>query len=72
MGRKRFAKLTGIEQNTEINRDNAAEFLFQLETGLLLALKEEGMLTQMQYRHAESALKKERHEYAKKKRGGKQ
>ena len=57
MGRKRYAALLKIEHEKEITWDNAAEFLHQLEIGLLLALKEDGFLTQTQYQYGETTLK---------------
>ncbi|MDO5399816.1 MAG: hypothetical protein Q4F17_02390 [Eubacteriales bacterium] len=60
MARKKFASLTGIDNNRPISSETDGEFLFQLQKGLLLALRDDGLLTQMQYRYAEDKLKQQR------------
>ncbi len=63
---KQFASLEHIENNRKITKETDYEFLHQLQTGLLLALKEQGRLTEMQYRHAKEKLDKQRREYTRK------
>ena len=60
MRKKEYARLQSIEVGQKITLEENAEFLFQLENALLLALLEEGTLTQMQYRMASQKLKRER------------
>ena len=43
-----------------ITRDAYVDFFYELQRGVLLSLKEEGKLNEMQYRHAEEALKEQR------------
>ena len=56
------AKLIKIEDNQTITRDAYVDFFYELQRGVLLSLKEEGKLTEMQYRNAEEALKEQRRE----------
>ena len=49
------ARLQGIENNRKITKKTDSEFLYDLQSGLLLALKERGRLDEMQFRHAERA-----------------
>lgn len=63
---KKYAKLQHIENNHKITKDTDYEFLYSLQNGLLLALKEQGRLNTMQYRHAEERLKQQRRDRAKK------
>lgn len=63
---KRFAQLQRIENDRPIKKETDYEFLYTLQNALLLALKEQGRLTQMQYRHAEERLQAQRRERAKK------
>ena len=65
MGRKRFAVLQRIDNDRKITRETDHEFLFNLENALLLALLEDGTLTQMQYRQASEKLKRLRREQLK-------
>ena len=60
MGRKQYAALQRIENDHEITRETDREFLYNLENALLLALLEDGTLTQMQYRQASEKLKRQR------------
>lgn len=62
---KKQAKLERIEHNKTITRESNYEFLFQLQHALLLALREQGLLSPMQHRHAEEKLKKQRRDRAK-------
>lgn len=54
------AKLVKIEQDSCITKDAYANFMYEFQIGILLSLKEDGKLTQMQYRHAEEILKEQR------------
>ena len=60
MGRKQYAVLQRIENDHKITRETDREFLYDLENALLLALLEDGTLTQMQYRQASEKLKRQR------------
>lgn len=53
------AMLQGIENNRNITKETDSEFLYALQSGLLLALKERGRLDEMQFRHAERALREQ-------------
>lgn len=63
---KQFAKLQRIENDRRITKETDYEFLYQLQNALLLALKEQGRLSQMQYRHAEERLQTQRRDRARK------
>ena len=63
---KQFALLQHIENNEKITKENHYSFLYHLQSALLLALREYGMFTAMQHRHAEERLKQQRLERAKK------
>lgn len=63
---KQFAKLQRIENDRRITKETDYEFLYQLQNALLLALKERGRLSQMQYRHAEERLQAQRRDRARK------
>ena len=60
MGRKQYAALQRIENDHKITRETGREFWYNLENALLLALLEDGTLTQMQYRQASEKLKRQR------------
>ena len=61
----RFAQLVRIDNNEPITMDSHDEFLCRLQSALLLALRERGRLSIMEYRHAEENLKQQRRERAK-------
>ncbi len=61
---KRFAKLYRIDNNEAITKETHYDFLYHLQSDILLALREQGRLTAMQYRHAEEKLKQQRRERA--------
>lgn len=63
---KRYASLEAIENDRKITRETDEAFLHQLQSGLLLALKEQGRLNEMQYRHAQDRLNQQRREWTKK------
>ena len=50
-------KLVKIENNQTITKEVYVDFFHELQRGVLLSLKEEGKLNEMQYRNAEEALK---------------
>ena len=54
------AKLTKVENSQRITRERHFDFYFELQRGVLLSLKAEGLLNEIQYRHAEAALKEQR------------
>lgn len=53
MGRKKFAELQRIECDHPITRETDQAFLDMLQSSLLLALKQQGRLNEMQYRNTE-------------------
>lgn len=53
-------KLIKVEDNQTITRDAYVDFFYELQQGVLLSLKEDGKLSEMQYRNAEDALKEQR------------
>ena len=53
-------KLVKVEENRSITRDTDIDFFFVLQRGVLLSLKEEDKLSEMQYRNAEETLKEQR------------
>jgi hypothetical protein len=53
-------KLIKLENNQTITRDVYADFFYDLQCGVLLSLKEECKLTEIQYRKSEEALKEQR------------
>jgi len=66
---KQYSLLLKIDNNTEITQEKSYIFLFHLQNALLLALRDRGRLTHMQYRHAEEMLRKQRRDLAKRKQG---
>ena len=63
---KQYASLEAIENDRKITKETDNEFLHQLQSGLLLALKERGRLNEMQYRHAQDRLNQQRRDWTKK------
>ncbi len=53
MGKHVTATLVEVHNNQKISRETDHEFLHILEQGLLLALKESGILNEIQYRLAD-------------------
>ena len=51
--------LKAIENDRRITRKTDAEFLYAFQKAVLLALLEDGTLTEMQYRYAEEKLRKQ-------------
>ena len=68
MGRKQYAVLQRIENDHKITRETDREFWYNLENALLLALLEDGTLTQMLYRQASEKLKRQRREQSKRRK----
>ena len=64
---KKYAKLDRVEYNEPITEESNYEFLYQLQSALLLALREQGRLSPMQHRHADEKLRKQRRDRAKRK-----
>ena len=48
-----------IENNHRITRKTDSEFLYEFQKAVLLALLEDGTLTEMQYRYAEEKLRRQ-------------
>ena len=65
---RKTVTLKQIDHDHRITRETDSDFLYTLESALLLALKERGQLNEMQYRHAGQQLKIQRREYARKNR----
>lgn len=63
--KKQFSQLHHIERNETITKEDHYEFLHHLENALLLALREQGRLDLMQYRHADESLRQQRLDRAK-------
>lgn len=66
MAARKFAELQGIEGNEPITKETHYDFLYHLQSAMLLALREQGRLNAMQHRHAEEKLKQQRRDRAKK------
>ena len=62
---RQFAQLQHIDNNEAITEKTHYEFLYHLQSALLLALRERGKLNAMQHRHAEEKLKQQRRDRAK-------
>ena len=62
---RQFAELQRIDNNERITTKNHYEFLYHLQSAMLLALREQGRLDVMQHRHAEEKLKQQRRDRAK-------
>ena len=58
--RRKFAELQRIEGERKITRETDHAFFYYLQYGLLLALKERGTLTAMQFHLAEDRLREQR------------
>ena len=64
--KRQFANLQHIDNNEAITKETNYEFLYHLQSAMLLALREQGRLDVMQHRHAEEKLKRQRRNRAKK------
>ena len=54
------AVLQSVENDRRVTSEQDPEFLSVFQNAILLALKEAGMLSEMQYRYAEGKLKAQR------------
>ena len=63
---RQYASLEWIEHNRRITRDTDHAFLYRLQGGLLLALKEQGRLNEMQYRQARDRLDRQHRDWIRK------
>ena len=54
------AVLRSVENDRRITKDQDAEFLYEYQRAILLALKEARQLNETQYRYAEEQLKAQR------------
>ena len=64
--KRQFANLQHIDNNEAITKETNYEFLYHLQSAMLLTLREQGRLDVMQHRHAEEKLKQQRRNRAKK------
>lgn len=64
---RQTAKLTEIQNAKAVTKDTAPEFLFEYQRSILLALTEQGILNETQYRYAEDKLTDQFRSHAKKK-----
>ena len=62
------ARLVTVDQDRVITKETDSEFWFQYQRAILLALKDEKVLNEVQYRYAEEKLKKQFHTLVKQKR----
>lgn len=63
---RQYASLEQIEHNRKITQETDHAFLYCLQGGLLLALKEQGRLNETQYRHAQDRLDRQHREWVRK------
>ena len=52
-------KLIKIESNQEISPSTYSHFYYNFQIGVLLSLKEDGILSEIQYRKAENVLRRQ-------------
>ena len=62
---KKFSKLQSVDYKEPITEENNYDFLYLLQSALLLSMRERERLNPMQYRYAEEKLKQQRRERAK-------
>ena len=62
---RQYAELQSIDNNEAITKETHYEFLYHLQSAMLLALRDRGRLDAMQHRHAEEKLKQQRRNRAK-------
>lgn len=53
-------KFVRVDNDRIITRQTDSEFYYEFQLGVLLSLKEQGTLTEMQYKYAQEALKQQR------------
>lgn len=63
--KKHFGELQRIDHNEAITEETHYEFLYHLQSAMLLALREKGTLGIMQHRYAEEKLKQQRRDRVK-------
>ncbi|MBM6884464.1 hypothetical protein [Pseudoflavonifractor phocaeensis] len=63
---RQYASLERIDHNRRITRETDHAFLYRLQGGLLLALKEQGQLNEMQYRQARDRLDRQHRDWIRK------
>lgn len=56
-----YVSLVSVNNNHEITRVSDPVFWYEYQKSILLALKDEGILSETQYRFAEEQLKKQSH-----------
>ena len=56
-------RLAGIEYGRRIAKEKDGQFLFEYQRAVLLALKDSGVLDEVQYRYAEEKLKNQLRAY---------
>ena len=56
MGKRIYPELLRIDKNRPVTAETDSRFLLQLSESILLALKERGLLNEMQYKNAETRL----------------
>lgn len=61
----KFAEFQRIDNDEVITEEKHYDFLYHLQSAMLLALQERGRLNTMQYRHAKEKLKEQRRNRAK-------
>ncbi len=64
MAKRKFAELRWINNDHTITEETDHEFLFYLQNGLLMALRDKGILNEMQYRGSYEKLRNQRCERA--------
>lgn len=64
---KQFAKLQRIDNNEAITKETHYDFLYHLQSVILLALLEQGVLDTIQHRHGQEKLNSQRRDRARKK-----
>ena len=63
---RQYSSLERIEHNHRITRETDHAFLYRLQGGLLLVLKEQGRLNEMQYRQARDRLDRQHRDWIRK------
>lgn len=64
MAKRQRPVLQGVQYDRPITEETSPEFLFLLQQSLLLALREQGTLDQIQYARAQERLERQRHDRA--------
>lgn len=53
------ARLVSVEHDRKITKDTDSRFLFEYQRDILLSLKSDGILDEMQYHYAEERLRRQ-------------